>query len=490
MSGATERPAEQIQTAPATPAGPAAAGLPPAEVYRSLSVLAVIGFLAALAYTAVMAVLATVALVTRSPLLVAPVWFLLPLAAIVLCRAGRKRIRDAEGTLGGDRLATWGVTLSLLSALLYGSYYMATFFALRQQASDYAERWMEELKRGNVERAYWMRIPPSTRPADTNPAQLREGLELRYNTEQTQGYTLSNFRSADLVTLLGGAGERARLRLAGVLRWGYDDPTQRGSYFVVLRYRLETPDLEADVDVPLFGSEAPGGEYQGRQWYVQAEKCHVVPGSVRWTPEGERHKAAAEAARTVVEAWPQKLLERDRGYSLVSGVKEPPDGWRPFAVPALVGTAAAGAADAKTRDYALYRDGSLVRPNLGTYWAIPAQRQQILEALSRVFAPGHDGSPDRRTLRVIPALLAKTLPPVEVKDGRARVTFDTALVVNTHTRGMPDPEWAVDAHLVLEGPLDSNDFRVVAIEPVSGRKAPASGDPRIRARVAPPMGGP
>src|SRR5437660_3385416 len=110
---------------------------------------------------------------------VLPGWTLVvPVAAAVLSWVARARIRGSEGTLGGAALTTWGLGLSLFFGLNYALYLTATFLAVRQQASDFAQEWLAELRQGHLDRAFLLTIRPP-RPAAN--AGLREEIELRYN---------------------------------------------------------------------------------------------------------------------------------------------------------------------------------------------------------------------------------------------------------------------------------------------------------------------
>jgi hypothetical protein len=465
-----------------------AAGAAADSVYRPLSLLALAGFGLAAVFMAVMVVLAAFALFSRTPLLLAVYWFLIPLATLGLCWVARQRVRDSEGTLSGEALASWGLTLSLLVILLYGSYYAATFFALRQQATAYADRWLDELKKGHVERAYWMALLPESRSGDIDSPGLRESLEARFNGATTSGYTLGNFRCAELTTLLGQAGEKARLQLVGVNSWQYD----HGTYRVDLRYRLEAPDAIGDVKLELIGTEPTGTARQGRQWRVRSEKFQPIANTARLTPLGEQHKPLADAARDVFDEWRQKLNDPDSDdaylLTLPPDQRHVPADNRLYAFPAFDGCAGLGAAGDQTRRYVagrlLYQAGGLIHLDPKTFWAAKSQYDDVLRALQYGFVTG----PKHRAVQFF--LSRGVVPPyVEENAGRVRVVFAGQAIL-THGGG---PEYSVDCRVAVEGNSTAasgatSGWRVVALEPVTGYTAPASGDPRLRAMMGP--GGP
>src|SRR5262245_43288299 len=130
------------------------AEMPPAEEsYRALSLLALAGFGLGAVYALSLIVLALVSFFARKPLFLSGLSFLVPVLAVVLCVLASVRIRRSEGTLAGASLVHWGLVLSLLVGLGYGAYRAGMYFAIKQQAQRFTERWLELLREGDMARA-------------------------------------------------------------------------------------------------------------------------------------------------------------------------------------------------------------------------------------------------------------------------------------------------------------------------------------------------
>src|SRR5436309_2834297 len=140
MPDATDRPVNANPEAaePILRLGPTA---PPApeETYRPLSMLAVAGFGLAVLYAVIVVGGGLISFFIRAPWLLSFWAVLLPLIAFAVSWVALQRIRDSEGTLGGESLAKTGVGLSVVFGLTYASYYTATRFAKIQQATSFVE---------------------------------------------------------------------------------------------------------------------------------------------------------------------------------------------------------------------------------------------------------------------------------------------------------------------------------------------------------------
>src|ERR1700737_4887733 len=85
--------------------------------YKPLSLLAVAGIALAIPYALFVLVGGVTALYAGSPFLLSGITVIVPLAAAILSLAALVRINRSEGVLGGGRLATWGLRISLLFGL-------------------------------------------------------------------------------------------------------------------------------------------------------------------------------------------------------------------------------------------------------------------------------------------------------------------------------------------------------------------------------------
>jgi hypothetical protein len=475
-------------------------GTSPPEIYRPLSPPALAGFAMAVLYGAAVGISAVVALFIRRPLLM-PLWlFLVPAVAVVLSWIGRNQIRASEGTRGGAGLASWGIGLSLVCSLLYSSYYAATYFAVRQQAGALAEQWIDLLRQGDVLRAYRLAIAPARRPPDD--ASLRENVEIEFNGERRGSDYMpwSNFRQSDLIRVLRG-GEGVTIQPLGVTEWDYD----QASYRVHIRYRITTPDVSGDAQVILTGSEAPAGEYEGRQWQVVAGGSGFFRETMKPTPRGEYHMQMSMVARGFLETWCRKnILDPEQGWLVTQPLSRHEAAARAFpdcracSFPTLAGAAVLGTAKPSDADLIVarraYEEGGLVRadPQVRTaatlpFWASRDRRDKIVRAVRQVFssAPHH---PRGRF-----QLAQTNWVPWEEKDGVVRLQLEGQLVVSDNSGTMP--EYQVDVQLVLEAAIPADqaqpDWRLRAVELISGKAfQPGQGGPRVAPGAPrPPQGG-
>jgi hypothetical protein len=243
------------------------------EAYQSFSLLAAAALALAIIYAVTISVGTLVALYQRAPLLV-PLWtFLLPAAALLLCWVARAQIQRSEGTLIGLSLTRWGVALSLVFGLCYAMYYTATAMAVRQQANDFARKWLEELRKGEVDRAFWLTLKP---PRSGFKRQALEESQIN-SPEFTSPNTLSGFHLLDFVRLLRESGTTAAIELRGVERWSYE----KGGHQVSLLYQITSPIADCSVLVTVHGIEVREKESEGRQWYVMMDGTGLPKPEVR-----------------------------------------------------------------------------------------------------------------------------------------------------------------------------------------------------------------
>jgi hypothetical protein len=348
MSDITERPPEgRPESAPAappsdgiTPLG-AMPSLEEPMVYRPLSVVAIIGFCVSLLFVLCLSIFVIFALFTRSPFMPSAVIFVIPLFAVIICLLARQQVRGSEGTLSGEKLANWGIGLSAIVTLLFGAYYLATAFAIRQQAADFADQWIEGLKSGDPIQAYWYLIPPEKRvdvplpktPADS--ANLRASFEVVFNNPNAPIMRYSEFRRGEVMSLFRTGGDKVRQQIR-VERTGVGDPDYvKGTYEVAVHYRVHTPDMVQDLKVMVTGKESPT-DFEGRQWYVEGKTTNF-PEAGTLTELGRQHTAEGIMARGFAERWSSglsssahfKLTEHDlrilRSSSALAAAA--PDAW-------------------------------------------------------------------------------------------------------------------------------------------------------------------
>jgi hypothetical protein len=486
MAEAIDRPAgseQQGTSAPSVGAGGAPHPVPPAlpepEVYRPLSLPALAGFSLAVVYAAVLGLSSLVALINRSPLLLPWGLFLIPLAAAGLSWVARNQIRSSEGTRSGTALASWGIGLSLVTALLYACYYAGTYFAVRQQATALAEQWMDLLRKDELARAYRLMIAPAFRPADD--ASLPDALGNEYNSENTPGLTWNQFRRWDFVNLFRQDSQAVQAQPLGVANWDYE----KGSYLVDIRYRFKTPNLTCEVVLGLSGSKAPAGEYEGREWQIAVERTRIAQDSMKATPEGEKRFQTAMSASQFADPWTRYFAlgqDLDPAWlaTLPASEREAASRFLPYrqvcSFPALAGAAVLGARDRAVSRLA-FDAGDLV--DAKTLWVArtktnPDAKAQMTQAMRQLFCSG----PQHRMGRL--SLTPTRLPLWEEKNGLLRLPLPAQVTIMNEAR--TGAQYTLDLKVVVEAtPAGAAkrqpEWRIRSLELENGRTASQRGAP-------------
>jgi hypothetical protein len=246
-----------------------------------------------------------------------PAWILFaPLVAGGLCWIARNQIQASEGTLGGLDLTRWGLWLSFYFGLMYAVYYGATWMAVRQQATDRAEQWLELLKNGDMERAFVETFEPSMRPP-TTPRLRREAIQLRFNDPAQLMSGLgrySSFVQRDYVRMIQYAEDDLRYELQD-FNW-----EKRGdSYEAVVRYKVSTSLGSFILRIGLVGQDNSSG---GRSWWIS--QTTGMEGSIEHTPKGERMVAATSGAYAFLSTWADQVSKHNNNeaYLLTVPPKE------------------------------------------------------------------------------------------------------------------------------------------------------------------------
>jgi len=475
MADITERPGERESEGVTATPGPSASGgpsqvpvealpgMPEDAVYRPLSLLAIIGFALSLLFAAGMAITAFVALYTRSPLLPPLILFAIPAAAVAVALLARYQIRQSEGTLSGEKLTNWALGLSIVICVLHGAYFSATYLAVTQQASDYADTWLTALKSGDPARSYWYFLTPENRRKiqPTDPG-LRKRLELAYR-DPSGNMPFGEFRRGEVMAVFGHAGDSATWKRTGVSmpQW------EKGGYRVTVRYRVQTAEASGDLEVHLFGRESSAGD-EGRQWIVYGKETRFT--AIQFTELGERHRKDSEVARRLAKAWHpevetppnqmkpgEQILHRQINNNLMYAATIPElereKGTRALAqalsawFPALSGGASLAAISDASRtllfNRRLYDQAVFLEVDEKEFWAPDEKRDDILQRARQMFTIGSNRRFGHLTVP------ETTIPVWEEKDGHTFMSFPASLILFNDTS--PTPLYELEAQLILEG---------------------------------------
>jgi hypothetical protein len=192
-----------------------------------------------------------------------PIWGVL-VAAILISWLGRARIRASENTLSGAALATWGLWLSLFFGLLYSGYLAACIVAVRSQARDFADEFLDLLRNGDQLQAFVRTLPQGSRPAGGN---IRDTVERQFNTPgpaPTRDGAFSTFCRADLARIISIGGKSTTFDVSSI-ETDFDKERYRVSMF----YKVSGPVGTYNAVVTAMGLATAGSGR--RQWNIDPQ---------------------------------------------------------------------------------------------------------------------------------------------------------------------------------------------------------------------------
>jgi hypothetical protein len=374
------------------PPGPPEVAAPAEQTYRSLSLLALIGFSAAGVYVASVVLLGLFALGAGKPLSLGA-WGWFALLAVALCGVAWLRVYRSEDTLAGGALARWGLLLAGFVGLGYGAYALAINLALRQQTEQFAREWLDLIRAGRLEQALFRTLPPIKRAGISEDSQeLLEKFALANDSaaEIPPAAMLQRFARMDLVRRVAQGGSDTVVTFRG-MQW---DHTQ-GGYDVRLSVHIETPECSFDAVITVHGTQAPHGEFAGRQWRVVIERhgtgVDKEAGGVQLKPFGEKVERVAAAAYQFLSQWQQQLgrSTKEEAFLLTLPEDERPRG-RQALHRALAGAVLAGGGATPDSDilagYNRFLSGGLVEVPSPGFASTEDLRKEAVGAVGAMFA--------------------------------------------------------------------------------------------------------
>jgi hypothetical protein len=472
MTETTERPRAESEA-------PALSG----ETYRPLSLLALSGFGLAVLYALLVVIGGAIALFGRQPWLM-PSWiFVLPLSALVVCWAARLRIRDSENTLSGLAFTTWGFRLVILFGLTYTAYYAATFFVVRSQAVECADRFFDLIKKEQFEKAFLLSAGIPYGQGDD--ADLRNTIEARFNTPSGQPGTpgaYSQFRQARFVRFIQNDSPNTQIAPLGVLDWEY----AKEGYRVVLKYRITNSLGSFEMHVETLGRDPKPGEPKGRQWEIRLAKADtgIIPDSMSKTEQGQMRIDLSNSAHAFATAWVEKFNRQQYSEAYLDTLPaaertELLKGQAPahlLPTSPLAGLSPLALADKTCYDYLhagqALASAKLFRFNLTKFWASRSQREEILKRIQEPLTASPVGKPTRSL-----ALLS-SMPVIRENEGRAVMVFDVNVNYLPEGNAMA-PSYLVEGFLVVVEDEKATAhsppvWRIESLHLESGRTAPAA----------------
>jgi hypothetical protein len=478
MAEASDRPPTAEGVAASAPPDDRVRAVPPellampgtdkAEPYRPLSIAALIGLVVAVVYALVVGGGCVVALINRTPWLL-PAWTVIfPLLGVLVAWIARNQIQASEGTLSGLPMTKWAIGLCVGFGASYWAYYAATYLSVRQQAAAAAEKWLEQIRQGNLEEAFKQTLRT---PRTESGAALREMIEIESNSPPDPrargGFT--GFSQAEYVRFLKGSEAPKPFKLLGIKKWDYE----QGGYQVELNYRVNTEEAAFDLLVTVHGVWGKGA--RERYWYVNVERSGVDAAFHQFTAEGDKLLKRAESSQKFTAAW---LTNLARGAADQAYLDTLPPEKRRKEQRTLGALHLAGLPAGKVKLMA----GDLVKVDDKTFWSDKEKRDDIIKEVKALLANA-EGKGGR-------LVLPPTVLPIWKRgDSVPRFEHDVQLIT---------PQYLVEGRLAVTADADAANpknlsWRIEALELVRGRPLPtAPPEGGGRARQAPPrqLGGP
>lgn len=225
--------------------------------------------------------------VEKKPLLLKEL-LVFPLVAVVLSFAGRRLIRNSEGTRTGEKLCNTAWWVSVIGGLSFVAYMMAIDFAYRRDAKDEGQRWVSNVLGDDSARmaAFIETLEPDRRGglSPASPGQL----ESEFRDQLTE------FKQCDLVKLAMRNPGNCRIEGEGVKDWTTRQNVLDCAYTAKVTCREGVFDILVPVRGIEYGSGTPN---PGRKWMVPAQSSvpMILPDAAR-TPYGWLVAAVEQSA--------------------------------------------------------------------------------------------------------------------------------------------------------------------------------------------------
>ena len=191
--------------------------------------------------------------------------WIVPPAAIVTGLIALRQITSAPEVWTGNRLAQLGIGLAVVCAggAVGGKYYTSARIARYGRAV--ADRFMDKLKRGEIEAAFWLTIPREQRKTiegktvEQLPSQVLERYGGFYTEIETRAAT---FARSDVTIEFEGVENTA---------------SDRGTEFASVVYRIHSP--QGDSRVLIVAVSMLSSETNEPTWMIRQPKFDYTPGS-------------------------------------------------------------------------------------------------------------------------------------------------------------------------------------------------------------------
>jgi len=290
--------------------------------YAPLSWYCMAAFVVAILFAVLLVSLGLSALSNNKPFIES--WlFLFPVLGLVLAFAGRRHVRNSEGTRAGEKYAAWAWWICLIGALGYGANLLAIGYTIRTDAEKTFSAWAKNMADANPADAN----DPATAAAfyPLTEAGQRENIKATdaQRMRAIYGAKFAQFRQNKVLAILSRNKGQCEFVSDGLQNWEQTP----GQIECTLAGTMKTPEGDYPLIVPMLAKTGP----KGRAWQIRVPDGYIPEGkSIERTPFGWWMEAlsassmAAAAGEIVKAANPDAKMPPDSFFLVL-----PPEGSGP-----------------------------------------------------------------------------------------------------------------------------------------------------------------
>lgn len=246
--------------------------LPETGQYKALSVLAIVACFLGLACIVILFRENAIAFV-----------LMLAVPAIIVSIIARYRIRNSDGTLAGEALATLGLMLSVGCTVAWLTKEFTKSYITETEARNNVERWIEFVRKKKAGPTFLLSTDPEKRKrANATPDEVRK-LRLRFDLGGRDGNEFDNFFADPILAGLYRYGEQTSWEFDRIVK------SERPKDSIVqywYQYRVKSPVFDGNVILLAASRDVATDDGMKREWSVRIDGDNSKR-TLDMTPHGE-----------------------------------------------------------------------------------------------------------------------------------------------------------------------------------------------------------
>lgn len=270
--------------------------------YSPLSWYAMGAFVIAIIFAVLLVVLGLSALLENKPFNES--WlFLLPILGMVLAFAGRRHIRNSEGTRQGEKYANAAWWICVVGALGYGANLLAIGFTIRSDAEGMFTRWTNKMMEADPNNLADTATAEAFYPI-TEAGQRDNFSSIDYQKMRAiYGPKFVQFRQNKIFVILARNKGQCQFVSNGLQNWEQTS----GQIECTIAGTLKTPEGDYPLLIPMLAKTGP----KGRTWQIRVPDGYIVEGPGKpviqrtnygWWMEHLSNSAMMAAATEIIKA--------------------------------------------------------------------------------------------------------------------------------------------------------------------------------------------